>query len=126
VLVTNSAKLQGQYLAQDSLRLLWNSASLNPDSYYFVVEGCGLVDGSFGPWVRLVSSVDEVEFLCKGGQVDTLNVNKIQMLAPPAMTKQSGFSMQPLSEIRIKEGSEARPVYEFVTKNGQIYSSARG
>ncbi|MNG39636.1 hypothetical protein D3C84_1278130 [compost metagenome] len=73
-----------------------------------------------------MSSVDEVEFLCKGGQVDTLNVNKIQMLAPPAMTKQSGFSMQPLSEIRIKEGSEARPIYEFVTQNGQIYSSARG
>ncbi|MNR09244.1 hypothetical protein D3C85_1254390 [compost metagenome] len=113
-------------MAQDSLRMLWKSASLNPDDYYFVVEGCGLVDGCFGPWARLVSSVDEVDSLCKGGQVDTLSVNKIQLLAPPAMTKQSGFSMQLLSEIRIKEGSEARPIYEFVTQNGQIYSSARG
>ena len=126
VLVTNRAKLQGQFLAQDSLRLLWKSACLNRDSYYFVVEGCGLVDGAFGPWVRLVSSVDEVDSLCRGGQVDALNVNKIQLLAPPAMTKQSGFSMQPLSEIRIKEGSAASPVYEFVTQNGQIYSSSRG
>lgn len=126
MLVTNRAKLQGQFLAQDSLRLLWTSASLNPDSYYFVVEGCGLVDGSFGPWVRLVSSVDEVDSLCRGGQVDTLRVNKIQLLAPPEMTKQSGFSMHPLSEIRIKEGSAVNPVYEFLTQNGQIYSSTKG
>lgn len=126
MLVTNRAKLQGQFLAQDSLRLLWASASLNPDSYYFVVEGCGLVDGSFGPWVRLVSSVDEVDSLCRGEQVDTLRVNKIQLLAPPEMTKQSGFSMHPLSEIRIKEGSAVSPVYEFLTQNGQIYSSTKG
>ncbi len=126
MLVTNRAKLQGQFLAQDSLRLLWKSASLNPDSCYFVVEGCGLVDGAFGPWIRLVSSVDEVDSLCRGGQVDTLRVNKIQLLAPPEMTKQSGFSMHPLSEIRIKEGSAVSPVYEFVTQNGQIYSSTKG
>lgn len=126
MLVTNRSKLEGQFFAQNSLRLLWKSASLNPDNYYFVVEGCGLVDGAFGPWVRLVSSVDEVDSLCRGGQVDTLSVNKIQLLAPPAMTKQSGFSMQPLSEIRIKEGSAASPIYEFVTQNGEIYSSTRG
>lgn len=126
MLITNRAKLQGQFLAQDSLRLLWKSASLNPDSYYFVVEGCGLVDGSFGPWVRLVSSVDEIDSLCKGDQVDTLSVNKIQLVAPPSMTHQSEFSMQLLSEIRIKEGSEASPVYEFITQKGHIYSSAKG
>ncbi|KKX58206.1 hypothetical protein PU99_26145 [Pseudomonas putida] len=106
--------------------MLWKSASLNPDSYYFVVEGCGLVDGSLGPWVRLVSSVDEVDSLCRGEQVDTLSVNKIHLIAPPSMTKQAGISIQPLSDIRIKEGSEASPVYEFVTQNGQVYSTARG
>jgi hypothetical protein len=127
VFFTKQAELQGQFLAHDSLRLLWNSASLNPDSYYFVIEGCGLVDDGFGPSVRLVSSVAEVDALCKGDAVDFLNVNKVQLIAPPSMTNQSEFSMQLLTEIRIKEGSEgqAHPVYEFVTRSGQIYSSAR-
>lgn len=128
VLVTKRAELQGQFLAQDSLRLLWKSASLNPDSYYFVIEGCGLVDGCFGPSVRLVSSVAEIDTLYKGDAADFLSVNKVQLIAPPSMTKQPEFSMQLLKEIRIKDGSEdeANPVYEFVTRSGQIYSSERG
>ncbi|MNJ03078.1 hypothetical protein D3C73_1632590 [compost metagenome] len=64
----------------------------------------------------------------KGDAVDFLSVNKVQLIAPPSMTKQPEFSMQLLTEIRIKDGSEgeANPVYEFVTRSGQIYSSARG
>ena len=126
MLVTKRAELQGRFLAQDSLGLLWNSASLNPDSYYFVIEGCGLVDGCFGPSVRLVSSVEEVDSLCTGGAVDFLSVNKVQLIAPPSMTKQTEFSMQLLAEIRVKDGSEENPIYEFVTRDGHIYSSARG
>lgn len=54
----------------------------------------------------------------QGDAVDFLNVNKVQLIAPPSMTNQSEFSMQLLTEIRIKEGSEgqAHPVYEFVTE----------
>ncbi|KGK23461.1 hypothetical protein GT93_00880 [Pseudomonas plecoglossicida] len=106
--------------------MLWNSASLKPENYYFIVEGSGLVDGCIGPSVRLVSSVQEVESLCKGDTVDFLSVNKVQLIAPPSMTKQNEFSMQLLSEIRIVEGTQPNPVYEFVTFNGRVYSSARG
>ncbi|WP_052110526.1 hypothetical protein [Pseudomonas plecoglossicida] len=126
MLVTNRTDLKGQFLAPDSLRLLWNSASLKPENYYFIVEGSGLVDGCIGPSVRLVSSVQEVESLCKGDTVDFLSVNKVQLIAPPSMTKQNEFSMQLLSEIRIVEGTQPNPVYEFVTFNGRVYSSARG
>lgn len=126
MLVTKRTELQGQFLAEDSLRLLWNSASLNADCYYFVVEGFGLVDGAFGPSVRLVTSVEVVDSLSKGDTAEFLSVNKIQLMAPPSMTKQNEFSMQVLSEIRIQEGSEPNPIYEFVTRDGQVYSSGRG
>ena len=98
---------------------------MNPDSYYFVVEGCGLIDGCFGPWVRIVSKVEEVDTLCKGGTPEALSVNKIQLVAPPSMTHRSEFSMQLLSEIRIKPGSQPRPIYEFVTHDGHVYSNQR-
>ncbi|HDS1802980.1 TPA: hypothetical protein QEM76_005700 [Pseudomonas putida] len=126
MLVTKRADLQGQFLAPDHLRLLWDSASLNADSYYFLVEGSGFVDGCLGPSMRIVSSVEAVDSLCKGDSVDFLSVNKVQLLAPPAMTNQTEFSMRLLSEIRIKDGTEATPIYEFVTHDGQVISSARG
>jgi len=106
--------------------LLWNSASLNADSYYFIVEGSGFVDGCLGPSMSIVSSVEAVDSLCKGGTAEFLSVNKIQLMAPPSMTKQNEFSMQVLSEIRIQKGSQPNPIYEFVTRDGQVYSSARG
>nr|ELU0815824.1 hypothetical protein [Pseudomonas putida]HDS1006277.1 hypothetical protein [Pseudomonas putida] len=126
MLVTKRADLQGQFLASDHLRLLWDSASLNADSYYFLVEGSGFVDGCLGPSMRIVSSVEVVDSLCKGDSVDFLSVNKVQLLAPPAMTNQTEFTMRLLSEIRIKDGTEATPIYEFVTHDGQVFSSARG
>lgn len=125
VLVTNRTDLKGQFLAPDSLRLLWNSASLDPNSYYFVVEGSGVTDAGVGPTVRLVSSVEAVDALCKGSSPEFLSVNRVQLIAPPAMTKQPEISMQLLSEIRVEEGSEEDPVYEFVTRDGQIFTSAR-
>lgn len=125
MLVTKRTELQGQFEAYDSLRLFWNSVNLNPLEYYFVVEGSGLVDGCFGPSVRLVSGVEQVDSLCKGQAAEFLSVNRIQLIAPPSMTNLKEFSMQLLSEIRIKEGSESNPVYEFVTPEGQVYSSAR-
>ncbi|MCE0883396.1 hypothetical protein LU679_30280, partial [Pseudomonas putida] len=48
MLVTQRTKLRGQFLALDSLNLFWDSASLNPDCYYFVVEGSGFVNGCLG------------------------------------------------------------------------------
>ncbi|ESW37634.1 hypothetical protein O164_22725 [Pseudomonas taiwanensis SJ9] len=125
-MVTKRDDLQGQFLAPDHLRLLWNSASLNADSYYFIVEGSGFVDGCLGPSMSIVSSVEAVDSLCKGGTAEFLSVNKIQLMAPPSMTKQNEFSMQVLSEIRIQKGSQPNPIYEFVTRDGQVYSSARG
>ncbi|MDH0042801.1 MULTISPECIES: hypothetical protein [Pseudomonas] len=124
--MTKRDDLQGQFLAPDHLRLLWNSASLNADSYYFIVEGSGFVDGCLGPSMSIVSSVEAVDSLCKGGTAEFLSVNKIQLMAPPSMTKQNEFSMQVLSEIRIQKGSQPNPIYEFVTRDGQVYSSARG
>ena len=106
--------------------MLWNSASLNPEGYYFVIKGCGLVDGCFGTSVQMVSSVEQVESLRNRYAVDFLSVNKVQLIAPPSMTKQTEFSMQLLAEIRVKDGSEENPIYEFVTRDGHIYSSARG
>lgn len=126
MLVTKRTDLRGQFLAPDHLRLLWDSASLNADSYYFIVEGSGFVDGCLGPSMRIVSSVEAVDSLCKGDSVDFLSVNKVQLLAPPAMTNQTEFTMRLLSEIRIKDGTEATPIYEFVTHDGQVFSSARG
>ena len=126
VFVTNGDALKGRFKADDSERLLWKAVELNPASYYFLVEGCGLVDGCFGPSVRLLSSVEVVDSLCKGGTAEFLSVNKIQLMAPPSMTKQNEFSMQVLSEIRIQKGSQPNPIYEFVTRDGQVYSSARG
>ena len=126
MLVTKRTDLRGQFLAPDHLRLLWDSASLNADSFYFIVEGSGFVDGCLGPSMRIVSSVEAVDSLCKGDSVDFLSVNKVQLLAPPAMTNQTEFSMRLLSEIRIKDGTEATPIYEFVTHDGQVFSSARG
>ncbi len=126
MLVTKRADLQGQFLAPDHLRLLWDSASLSADSYYFIVEGSGFVDGCLGPSLRIVSSVEAVDSLCKGDAVEFLSVNKVQLIAPPSMTKQNEFSMQVLSEIRIQEGSQPHPIYEFVTRDGKVYSSARG
>ncbi|MNN50726.1 hypothetical protein D3C81_1653270 [compost metagenome] len=126
MLVTKQTELQGQFKAYDSLRLFWNSVNLNPLEYYFVVEGSGLVDGCFGPSVRLVSGVEQVDSICKGDAPEFLSVNRIQLIAPPSMTNLEEFSMQMISEIRIKEGSESNPIYEFVTRGGQVYSSARG
>lgn len=122
--VTNGDALKGRFDAADNVRLLWKSVELNPVSYYFLVEGCGLVDGRFGPWIRLVSDVKELDLLCTGDGPEALSVNQVQLLAPASMTKRAGVSMELLSEIRIKPGTERSPVYEFITKAGQLFESA--
>ncbi|WP_434588902.1 hypothetical protein J3Q09_14375 [Pseudomonas sp. R4-83] len=122
--VTSGDALKGRFDAADNVRLLWKSVELNPVSYYFLVEGCGLVDGRFGPWVRLVSDVKELDLLCTGEGVEALSVNQVQLLAPASMTKRPGVSMELLSEIRIKPGTESNPIYEFITKAGQLFESA--
>lgn len=122
--VTSGDALKGRFNAADSVRMLWKSVELNPVSYYFLIEGCGLVDGRFGPWVRLVSDVNELELLCAGEGLEALSVNQIQLIAPASMTKRAGVSMELLSEIRIQPGTESRPVYEFITKAGQVFTSA--
>jgi hypothetical protein len=124
VFVTNGDALKGRFDAADNVRLLWKSVELNPVSYYFLVEGCGLVDGRFGPWIRLVSDVKELDLLCTGDGPEALSVNQVQLLAPASMTKRAGVSMELLSEIRIKPGTERSPVYEFITKAGQLFESA--
>lgn len=91
-----------------------------------MIKGCGLVDGCFGTSVQMVSSVEQVESLRNRYAVDFLSVYKVQLMAPPSMTNQTVLSMQPPSEIRNKEGTDAIPIYELVTQTGQIYSSERG
>lgn len=125
VFVTNGDALKGRFNAADSERLFWKAVELNPVSYYFLVEGCGLVNGCFGPWVRLVSDVEELDLLCTGEGSEALSVNKVQLLAPSSMTKRSGLSMELLSEIRIQPGTEKSPVFEFVTEAGRIYTSGQ-
>lgn len=122
--VTSGDALKGRFNTADSVRLLWKSVELNPVSYYFLIEGCGLVDGRFGPWVRLVSDVNELELLCAGEGLEALSVNQIQLIAPASMTKRAGVSMELLLEIRIQPGTESRPIYEFITKAGQVFTSA--
>lgn len=125
VLVTYSCNLQGRFGAVDSTRLLWNTVELNPSDCYFLVEGCGLVDGCFGPWARLISDVNELDSLCNGERVEVHSINQIQLLAPASMTRRSGLSMELLSEIRIQPGTEKSPVFEFVTETGRIYTSGQ-
>ncbi|WP_130929805.1 hypothetical protein [Pseudomonas sp. Sample_20] len=100
--VTNGDALKGRFDAADNVRLLWKSVELNPVSYYFLVEGCGLVDGRFGPWIRLVSDVKELDLLCTGDGPEALSVNQVQLLAPASMTKRAGVSMELLSEIPVR------------------------
>ena len=83
VFVTSGDALKGRFNAADSVRLLWKSVELNPVSYYFLIEGCGLVDGRFGPWVRLVSDVNELDLLCAGEGFEALSVTHIQLTASP-------------------------------------------
>jgi hypothetical protein len=71
-----------------------------------------------------VSDVNELELLCAGEGLEALSVNQIQLIAPASMTKRAGVSMELLSEIRIQPGTESRPVYEFITKAGQVFTSA--
>lgn len=123
--VTYSSNLQGRFSGIDSTRLLWSSIQLNPTDCYFLVEGCGLVDGCFGPWVRLLSNVNELDSLCKGGSAEAHSITQVQLLAPAVMTQRSGLSVELLSEIRIQPGTESSPVYEFVTKSGHVYTCAR-
>ena len=125
VFVTYSSNLEGRFRGIDSTRLFWSSIELNPADCYFLVEGCGLVDGCFGPWVRLLSNVKELDSLCKGESVEAHSITQVQLLAPAVMTKRSGLSVELLSEIRIQPGTECSPVYEFVTKFGQVYTCAR-
>jgi len=63
--------------------------------------------------------------LCKGVSVVFLCVNRVQLLAPPEMTKQSEFWMGPPTEIRFHDGTEANPTYGLITQDGQIFSSTR-
>ena len=85
----------------------------------------GFVGGCLVPSMHIVSSAEAADSLCKGESVVYLNVNRVQLLAPPAMTKLSEFWMRPLSEIRFHDGTEASPTYELITHDGQIFSSAR-
>ena len=125
VFVTYSSNLQGRFSGFDSTRLLWSSIELNPAEYYFLVEGCGLVDGCFGPWVRLLSTVKELDSLCNGKSVEAHSITQVQLLAPGVMTNRSGLSVELLSEIRVQPGTEENPVYEFITGMGHIYTSSR-
>ncbi|MNE57204.1 hypothetical protein D3C80_1521550 [compost metagenome] len=74
--------------------------------------------------MRLVSDLKELDLLCAGQGPEALNVNHVQLIAPAAMTKRAGVSMELLSEIRIQPGTQGSPIYEFITNAGEVYTSA--
>ncbi len=121
--VTYSSNLQGQFRAPESVRMLWNSADISQCEYSFLVEGVGLEDGAIGPVAHVVSDVATLQMMRAGEQGNFLIVSNVHIILSPAKSKKGSYAMELLSEIRIQGGTESSPVYEFITKAGEVYTS---
>lgn len=111
MLVTKRTDLRGQFLAPDHLRLLWDSASLNADSYYFIVEGSGFVDGCLGPSNHTLI-VGDVRFLAATGWTDFTSTGDYRVAMSLCWEWMSDFT-----QIRIGEGfRKLRPV-DLIARN---------
>lgn len=122
VFLTNSDELQGRFRLGESDVLFWSSINLTRCDFTFLVEGVGLDGDALGPTTHLVSDVATVKSLWEKGSPDLLSVHHIYVI-PPQSLRQKGCSIASLSEIRMREGSELSPVYEFVTDTGHVFSS---
>ncbi len=120
--LTNSEELQGRFKLGDSDVLYWNSVDLSRCSFTFLIEGVGFDGGAVGPTTHLVSDVATVKSLWYGGSPALLDVHQIYVI-PPRALRQRGCSMAALLEIRMQDGSEHAPIYEFVTDSGLVFTS---
>ncbi|USS54301.1 hypothetical protein [Pseudomonas kermanshahensis] len=123
--VTYQNELQGQFNAPESARLLWKSVDVSLCEYSFLIEGVGFQDGRIGPVARHVADVHTLQRMQAAEEGNLLSIYRVQLIAPPSMNNHGRYSMDVLAEIRIVPGTEERPVYEFLTEDGQLYSSAR-
>ena len=123
--VTYSSDLRGQFNAPEATRMLWRSVDISRCEYSFLIEGMGIEDGSIGPVAHLVTDVPTVQMMQTAELGSFLSVSKIHLITPSDKNGGGSYAMELLSEIRIQAGTESRPVYEFITHGGQVYSSAR-
>lgn len=120
---TSESQLQGRFKMPDENLLLWKSVDLSHNQYSFLIEGVGFFDGTPGPSMRLVSDAESVQAICSSGDSEFHAVTRVYLISPPWMNRQSERLMEPLSEIRLQSSDKERPIYEFVTMAGQIYTS---
>ncbi|MFJ4456004.1 hypothetical protein ACIP1G_19250 [Pseudomonas sp. NPDC089392] len=124
VFVTYSSNLQGQFRAPESVRMLWNSVDISRCEYSFLIEGMGLEDGDIGPVAHVVSDVASLQMMRSAERGNFLSVSNIHIILSPGKREQGAYAMELLSEIRIQAGTADNPVYEFVTSEGHVYTSA--
>lgn len=122
--VTYGNELQGQFNAPDGSRMLWKSVDVSLRAYSFLVEGMGLQDGRIGPVAHLVDDVPTLQMMQSAETSNLVNVSKIHLITPPSKNEHGKYSMEVLAEIRILAGTEEKPVYEFLTEGGRLYTSA--
>ncbi|NIF29334.1 hypothetical protein F3J44_23580 [Pantoea sp. Tr-811] len=105
--------------------MLWRSVDISRCEYSFLIEGMGIEDGCIGPIAHLVNDVPTVQMMQTAELGNFLSVSKIHIITPSEKNGRGSYAMELLSEIRIQAGTESRPVYEFITQGGEVYSSAR-
>ncbi|WP_449636756.1 hypothetical protein [Pseudomonas sp.] len=108
----------------ENVRMLWRSIDISRCEYSFLIEGMGLEDGRIGPVAHLVTDVETVQMMRSSEEGNFLIVNNIHLILPSAKSNQGSYTMELLSEIRIQAGTEGNPIYEFVTGEGYVYTSA--
>ncbi|AOX08766.1 hypothetical protein Q5O_10315 [Pseudomonas putida JB] len=105
--------------------MLWKSVDVSLRAYSFLVEGMGLQDGRFGLVAHLVDDVPTLQMMQSAETINLLNVSKIHLITPPSRNDHGKYSMEVLAEIRVVAGTEEKPVYEFLTEDGRLYTSAQ-
>ena len=120
---TSESQLQGRFKMPDENLLLWKSVDLSHNQYFFLVEGVGFFDGTFGPNVRLISDAKSAKAICSSGDSEFFTVTQVYLISPPWMNRQDERLMEPISEIRLQNPGKKPPIYEFVTLAGQTYTS---
>ncbi|WEL57506.1 hypothetical protein PZ739_10235 [Pseudomonas kermanshahensis] len=124
VFVTYGNELQGQFNAPEGSRMLWKSVDVSLRAYSFLVEGMGLQDGRIEPVAHLVDDVPTLQMMQSAETANLVNVSKIHLITPPSKNHHGKYSMEVLAEIRVVAGTEEKPVYEFLTEGGHLYTSA--
>lgn len=105
--------------------MLWRSVDVSLREYSFFVEGLGLQDGRIEPVARLVDDVPTLQLMQAAEEGNVVSVSRVQLITAPSKNNHGRYAMEVLSEIRIVPGTEDKPVYEFLTEDGRLYTSAR-